>query len=170
MNIIIVFNRLRIREKNETLIAFRTRFELFEYLIMFFDLCNEFAFFQNYINDIFHEYLDNFCIAYFDDILIYNDNEVEHEFHVRHVLQKFREVDLQINIIKCAFHVQKVFYLRLIIIIEKIKMNLVKIDAIINWLNLVNVKNVQSFLKFANFYKRFIYDYNKLIVSLTRLI
>ena len=170
LNIIIVFNRFRIREENETLIAFRTRFELFEYLIIFFDLCNEFAFFQNYINDTFHEYLDNFCIAYLDHILIYNDNEAKHELHVRHVLQKFREVDLQINIIKCAFHVKKVFYLRLIIMIEEIKTNLVKIDVIINWFNLVNMKDVQSFLEFANFYRRFIYDYSKLVVSLTRLI
>ena len=115
---------------------FLSRFVLdlnyFEYSIMLFDLYNEFAFFQNYINDTFHEYLDNFCIAYLDDILIYNDNETKHKFHVRHVLQKFREVNLQINIIKCIFHVQKVFYLKLIIIIEKIKMNLVKIDVIIN--------------------------------------
>ena len=110
LNIIIVFNRFRIREKNEIFIAFRTRFELFEYLIMFFNLCNEIVFSQNYINDIFYEYFDNFCIAYLDDILIYNHNEVKHELHVRHVLQKFREVDLQINIIKCVFHVQKVFY------------------------------------------------------------
>ena len=132
LNIIIVFNRFRIREENEIFIAFRTRFKLFEYLIMFFDLCNKFAFFQNYINDIFYKYLDNFYIAYLDDILIYNNNETKHEFHVRHVLRKFREIKIQINIIKCAFHVQKVFYLRLIIIIEKIKINFVKIDIIIN--------------------------------------
>ena len=132
LNIIIVFNRFRIREENETFIAFRTRFELFEYLIMLFDLCNEFAFFQNYINDTFHEYLDNFCIVYFDDILIHKNNKVKYELHVRHVLQKFREIDLQINIIKCVFHVQEIFYLKLIIIIEKIKINFVKIDIIIN--------------------------------------
>ena len=94
LNIIIVFNRFRIREENEIFIAFYTRFKLFEYLIILFDLCNEFAFFQNYINDIFHEYLDNFYIAYLDDILIYNDNKTKHELHVRHVLQKFREIDL----------------------------------------------------------------------------
>ena len=132
LNIIIVFNRFCIREENETFIAFHIRFELFEYLIILFNLCNEFAFFQNYINDIFHKYIDNFCIVYLDNILIYNDNEAKHEFHVRHVLQKFHEIDLQINIIKCVFHVQENFYLKLIIIIEKFKMNLVKIDVIIN--------------------------------------
>ena len=86
LDIIFVFNKLRIREENEFLIAFRTRFELFEYFVMLFDLCNEFVSFQNYINDIFREFLNDFCIAYLDDILIYNDNEIEHEFHIKRLL------------------------------------------------------------------------------------
>ncbi len=71
------------------------------------------------------------------------------------------------NIIKCEFHVTQVSYLELIIIIEEIKMNSSKIDIIVNWLILINVKDVQSFLDFTNFYKRFIYDYSKIATSLT---
>ena len=104
-NIIVAFNKIRIRKKNEFLIVFRIRFELFEYLIMFFDLCNESISFQNYINDIFREYFDDFCIAYFDDILIYNNNEIEHKIHVNRVFKKLFVIDLQIDIIKCTFHV-----------------------------------------------------------------
>ena len=51
-----------------------------------FGLCNGPASFQNYINDTLCEYLDDFCTAYLDDILIYSDNEAEHEIHVKHVL------------------------------------------------------------------------------------
>jgi len=58
----------------------------------------------------------------------------------------------------------------LIIIIEEIKMNSSKIDIIVNWLILINVKDVQSFLDFANFYRRFIYDYSRIVTSLTHLI
>ena len=83
-----------IQEKDESLIAFRTRFKLFEYLVMLFDLCNESALFQNYINNILCKYLDEFCTAYLDDILIYSDNEVEHKIHVNCVLQKLAQVDL----------------------------------------------------------------------------
>jgi len=61
-------------------------------------------------------------------------------------------------------------YLELIIIIEKIKMNSSKINIIVNWLILINVKNIQSFLDFMNFYRRFIYDYSKIATLLTRLI
>ena len=132
LDIIVAFNKIRIRKKNEFLIAFRIHFELFEYLIMLFDLCNEPISFQNYINDIFREYLDDFCIAYLDDILIYNNNEIEHKIHVNRVLKKLFVIDLQIDIIKCTFHVTQVLYLNLIIIIEKVKMNLIKIDVIVN--------------------------------------
>ncbi len=74
------------------------------------------------------------------------------------------------NIIKCKFHITQVSYLELIIIIEEVKMNSFKINIIVNWFILINIKDVQSFLDFTNFYKRFIYDYSRMITSLTHLI
>ncbi len=170
LNIISAFNQLQIKEEDEALIVFRTRFKLFKYLVMFFDLCNESVSFQKYINNILREHLDKFCTAYLNDILIYFDNELKHEIHVKLILRKLQEADLQMNIIKCEFQVTQVLYLELIIIIEEIKMNSSKIDIIVNWLILINVKDVQSFLDFANFYRRFIYDYSRIAISLTRLI
>ena len=70
-----------------------------------FGLCNESASFQNYINNTLHEYLNDFCTAYLNDILIYSDNEAEHEIHIKCVLQKLEEAGLQVNITKCAFYV-----------------------------------------------------------------
>ncbi len=61
-------------------------------------------------------------------------------------------------------------YLELIIIIKKIKMNSSKINIIVNWFILINIKDVQSFLNFVNFYRRFIYDYSRIAISLTRFI
>jgi len=88
LDIISAFNRLRIKDGDEWKTAFRTRFGLFEYLVLPFGLCNGPASFQNYINDILREFLDVFCTAYLDDILIYSDNETEHEIHVRTILQR----------------------------------------------------------------------------------
>jgi len=99
---------------------------------MLFDLCNEFVSFQKYINDILREFLDKFCIAYLNDILIYNDNELEYKIYVKLIFQKLREIGLQANIIKCEFHVIQVLYLELIIIIDKIKINLIKVNTIVN--------------------------------------
>ena len=106
---------------------------------------------------------------YLDDILIYSEIKAEHEIHVKRVLQKLHEADLQADITKCAFHVKKILYLELIIIIKGVKMNSVKVSTIIKWLILVNIKDIQSFLNFANFYQRFIYGYSKLASSLTHL-
>jgi len=99
---------------------------------MLFNLCNEFISFQKYINNILHEHLNKFCTAYLNDILIYFNNKIEHEIHVKLILRKLREADLQMNIIKCKFHITQVSYLELIIIIKEIKMNSFKINIIIN--------------------------------------
>ena len=61
---------------------------------MLFDLCNEFVLFQNYINDILRKFLNNFYIAYFNNILIDNNNEIEHEFHVKQIFQKLIDAEL----------------------------------------------------------------------------
>ncbi len=137
---------------------------------MLFNLYNESVSFQKYINNTLHEHLNKFYTAYLNDILIYFDNELEHKIHVKLLLWKLQEADLQMNIIKCKFHIIQVSYLKLIIIIKEIKMNSFKINIIVNWFILINIKDIQSFLDFANFYKRFIYDYSRIVISLTHLI
>ena len=107
---------------------------------------------------------------YLNDILIYSEIEAEYKIHVKRVLQKLHEADLQADITKCAFHIKKISYLELIIITKEIKMNLAKVSIIVKWLTLMNIKDIQSFLSFINFYQRFIYDYSKLASSLTYLI
>ena len=72
LNIVAAFNKIRMAESEKWKTAFRTRYGLFESLIMNFGLCGAPSFFQNYINDIFHEYLNTFCSAYIDDIFIYS--------------------------------------------------------------------------------------------------
>ena len=142
LNIISAFNRLWIKEEDKVIIVFCTQFELFKYLVMLFNLCNESILFQKYINNILCKHLNKFCTAYLNDILIYFNNKLEHKIHVKLILWKLQEANLQMNIIKCKFHVTQVLYLELIIIIEEIKMNSSKINIIVNWFILINVKNV----------------------------
>ena len=169
LDIISAFNRLRIKEGDEELTAFRTRFGLYEYLVMPFGLCNGPASFQHFINDTLREYLDRFCTAYLDDILIYSDDEIEHALHVKQVLVKLREAGLQADITKCAFGVTEVPYLGLIVTTKGVKMDPAKIDTVINWPAPVNVRDVQSFLGFANFYRRFVFGFSKIASPLTNL-
>jgi hypothetical protein len=83
IDIISVFNNIRIREGHEHLIAFLTRFGLFESLVMPFGLIGAPTTFQRFINDALREYLDQFYSAYLNDILIYSKTKEEHTTHVR---------------------------------------------------------------------------------------
>jgi Reverse transcriptase (RNA-dependent DNA polymerase) len=79
------------------------------------------------------EYLDEFCTAYLDDILIYSDSRKEHTSHVRVVLERLRTARLQIDIKKCEFSVCDVKYLGLIVITEGVRMDPEKVSAIVDW-------------------------------------
>ena len=72
----------------------RTHFELYEYLIMLFELINTPVMFQTYINNVLREYLDVFVVMYLDDILVYLKNETHYKVHVRKVLEALKKADL----------------------------------------------------------------------------
>ena len=131
INIRHAFNRIRMRiEKDENLITFRIRFEFYKYLILSFELINESIIFQNFINDTFMNYLNEFVIVYLNDILIYSQIKFEHRKHVRKMLQKLKNVDIQIDINKCEFHVIETKFLEVIVDRDEIRMNFEKIRVI----------------------------------------
>uniref|UniRef100_A0A093Y1I0 Transposon Tf2-6 polyprotein n=1 Tax=Talaromyces marneffei PM1 TaxID=1077442 RepID=A0A093Y1I0_TALMA len=169
LDIIAAFNKLRIAAGDEWKTAFRTRFRLFESLVMNFGLTNAPASWQNYINDILKEYLDDFVCAYMDDILIFSNSLEEHKKHVRQVLERLKANSLQCDINKCEFHTQKTTFLGLIISTEGISMDPSKVATILEWQTPRSVKDVQGFLGFANFYRRFIHGYSRIVKRLTDL-
>ena len=77
------YHRIRIRKGDKWKTAFRTRYDHFEYLIMLFDLINASATFQTYINKSLTGLIDNFCVVYLNDILIYSSSQEEHLDHVK---------------------------------------------------------------------------------------
>lgn len=117
LNIIITFKKLRIIKKK---IVFRIKYEFYKVLIINLELCDVFFLLQNYIKNILNKYLNDFCIVYIDDTLIYNKNKNKHIKHMRVILIRFREIEFQINVQKCLFNVIKIQYLNLIIVIKKI--------------------------------------------------
>ena len=119
-DIIAVFNEVCMKLDHEKKIVFIIRYEFFEYIVMLFDLCNAFQIFQILINKTFQEYLNDFCIIYLNDILVYSNSKAEHIKHVNKMLLKLKKADFYLNIDKCEFHVTTIKYLNLIIIIENI--------------------------------------------------
>ncbi len=131
LNIIVVFNKLRMHSSSEDLTIFIISFDFYKYHVMSFKLINDSTFYQHYMNDVLFDYLHQFCQIYLDDIIIYSKTLKKHKRHVRLVLHKLRETDLQMNINKCKFHVQKIFFLKLLLFIEELKMNFRKVQAVV---------------------------------------
>jgi hypothetical protein len=153
LNIHGAYNLVRMAEGEECKTAFRTWYGLFESLVMPFGLTNATASFQHFINDVLRPYLDVFVTAYLNDILIYSDNLDNHRNHILKVLEALSKAGLQLKPEKCEFHKQEVKYLGFIISTNGTKMDPAKVTMIQEWPEPRNVKDVQSFLGFANFHR-----------------
>jgi hypothetical protein len=134
-----------------------------------FRLSNTPAAFQRFMNDIFDDLLDVCVIVYLDDILIYSDDMSQHKKHIKEVLRRLQKHGLYANAGKCEFHRNSVEYLRYILTSNGLRMAKDKVQTILNWPELWKVKDIQSFLGFANFYHQFIYSYSEITTPLTRL-
>ena len=117
-----------------------------------FSLTNALAGFQHFMNDTLHPFLDHFCIAYLDDILIYSAMLEEHWEHVRRGLKALYRAGLHLKPEKCHFHKTEVKYLGLIILPDGIRMDPERVTAILEWGSPRNLYDVHTFLRFANFY------------------
>ena len=135
-----------------------------------FGLTNAPATFQSYINSALREYLDDFCVAYLDDILIYSKTLEEHVTHVRKVLEKLLEWELYASLEKCEFHVQQVEFLDYVISPEGVSMEKDKVSTIMDWPSPKSVHNIQVLLGFTNFYRRFIQAYSCVVLPITSLL
>ena len=105
LNIIVVFNKLRMHFNNEDYIIFVIFISVYKYYVLSFDLINKSFNYQHYINDVLFEYLNQFCQTYLNDILIYSKTKKKHVRHVRLILIKLQAVNLQMNIKKYEFYV-----------------------------------------------------------------
>ncbi len=113
-------------------------------MMTFFELVNVSSTFQRYINWVLQNFLNEFCSAYVDDILIFTDGLLhQHQNHVQKILLRLWEVSLQIDIDKCEFEVKSTKYLEFILKVRKgIQMNSQKMKAIMNWQAPKSVKSV----------------------------
>ncbi|KID93943.1 retrotransposon nucleocapsid protein, partial [Metarhizium majus ARSEF 297] len=171
LDVVAAFNRIRIKEGQEWMTAFNTRYGLFESLVMPFGLSNAPATFQARINEVLRPFLDRFCTAYIDDILIYSNDLASHRLHVKSILQALEAAGLQLDVRKCEFETTEVKYLGMIISTTGVRMDPAKVDCLVNWETPANVKDVQAFLGFSNFYRRFIKGFSRIVrplVALTR--
>lgn len=165
------YNLVRIREGDEWKTAFNTHDGHYEYLVMPFGLVNAPSVFQALVNDVLREMLERFVFVYLDDILIFSPTLAEHKQHVRQVLETLLKAKLFVKAEKCTFHAQTVSFLGFIVSKGSVRMDPDKVVAVRNWPAPQSVKEVQRFLGFANFYRRFIRNFSAIaapIIALTK--
>ncbi|KAK3506450.1 hypothetical protein QTP70_000624 [Hemibagrus guttatus] len=164
------YNLIRIRQGDEWKTAFITPSGHYEYLVMPYGLSNAPSVFQSFMNEIFQDMLHRFVVVYIDDILIYSPNLSDHVDHIKQVLHRLRHYHLYLKLEKCEFHQSTTQFLGYVISSEGIQMDCAKVEAIKSWPQPGTVKDLQRFLGFANFYRRFISGYSDLTAPLTSLL
>ena len=164
------YHLLRIKDRDEWKTAFCTCYGSFEFLVMPFGLTNAPSSFQRFMNTIFGDLLDVTLVVYLDNLLIFSASRAEHRDHVRKVLSRLRKHGLYAKPEKCEWERDTVEFLSYHCSTEGLRMDKGKIQVILDWPEPRNVRDVQSFLGFANFYRRFITRYSDIVIPLTHLL
>ena len=160
------YHRIKIRKNDEWMTTFHIRYDHFEYAITFFELVNASVTFQALINKILWELINHICMIYLNDILIYFKIRKKHWKCVRKVLERLRQFKLYAKLLKYFFMIQMIEFLKYIISNYDVFINSRRIKIIQTWFESKILHKLQIFLKFANFYKRFV----KFYIKITRVV
>jgi hypothetical protein len=164
------YNNIRIKDGDTWKAAFQTNRGLFEPLVMFFGLTNSPATFQTMMNDIFREEIaEGWVVIYMDDILVFSKDKNEHQEQVKRILEKLQQHQLSLKAEKCYFEKEEIEFLGLIISEKGIRMDPHKVKAITDWPIPMTKRELQQFLGFVNFYRRFVKGFAKIAKPLTKL-
>lgn len=164
------FSNIRMAPGSEAATAFKTFYGLFEYQVLPMGLATAPSVFQRFINKVLSPYLDLFCFAYLDDIIIFSDSEEQHQEHVRLVLEALKRNQLHLKPSKCVWFTQEVSFLGFTAVAGKgIRMSDDKIQALRNLPAPRGLADLRSFLGMVNFYDKFIPHYSDIVAPLTDL-
>ncbi|RZB65706.1 Transposon Tf2-9 polyprotein [Glycine soja] len=163
------YHQIRVKKEDIPKTAFRTRYGHYEYLVMPFGVTNAPAIFMDYMNRIFHDYLDQFVVVFIDDILVYLRNKEEHEKHLRIVLHILKDRMLFAKLSKCDFWLEKVQFLGHVISKDGVAVDPNKVESVMEWQQPTTPTEFRSFLGLAGYYRKFIEGFSKFALPLTKL-
>ncbi|KAK3543156.1 hypothetical protein QTP70_011951 [Hemibagrus guttatus] len=164
------YNLICIQEGDEWKTTFHTTHSNYKYCVMPFGLTNAPTVFQALINGVFQDLLGRNVIAYIDDILVYSASMEDNVRQVREVLARLQRHHLYVKLEKCEFHRSTVTFLGYVISHQGVEMDVGKVRAVTEWPAPATVWELQRFLGFANFYRRFIQSYSLVAGPLTSLV
>ena len=161
---------MQIKKGDEWKTAFTTHMGLYEPVVIFFGMTNLPATFQGMMNEILRDMINKGKVAVFiDNVLIGTETEEGHDGIVEEVLRRLEENNLYVKPKKCAWKVQKVNFLGVVIGQGKIEMKEEKVAGVLNWPVPKMVRDVRKFLGLANYYRQFMKDFAKLAQPLNNL-
>jgi hypothetical protein len=134
-----------------------------------FGLINGSSVFMDLMTRVFHEYLDSFVVVFNDDILVYSANHVEHEEHLKTMMEVLREKKLFAKFKKCDFWLEEMSFLGHVVNKNELAIDPKKIEAIVERKRPTNVREIWSFLRLAGYYRRFMEGFFALSRPLTTL-
>jgi RNase H-like domain found in reverse transcriptase/Reverse transcriptase (RNA-dependent DNA polymerase)/Integrase zinc binding domain/Chromo (CHRromatin Organisation MOdifier) domain/Integrase core domain len=164
------YHHIRIKTGDEHKTAFLTEYGLYEWTVMCFGLKNAPAEFARYMSDNLREYLNDFVVVYFDDIVIYSDDLDEHWKQVRKVLERLREKRINLKLKKCEFAVKETKYLGHIVNGESTRMEEEKLRAILEWPTPKCCTDIEEFRGMAGYYRQYIDHFTKKMEPLNQRI
>src|SRR3954469_8164054 len=142
----------------------------YHFNVMPFGLKGAPATFQQFMDDVFRPFLGEFAVVYIDDLATYSDTREEHLEHLRKILQTMRDNQIYAKKKKCFFMQRKIPYLGHYVSKEGISMDPKKIEVMKNWPEIKTLKQLRAFLGLTGFYRRFIKDYAKIALPLTKFL
>ena len=161
------YHHIKIRPGDEWKIAFKTRDELYEWLVMPFELTNAPSTFIWIMNQVLQPFLGKCVVVYFDDILIHSKSMEEHVGHLKEVFKVLRENKLYANLKKGVLMINSFLFLSYVVSSEGIKVDEEKVKAIREWHTPKHISDVRSFHGLATFYRRFIKHFSSIVAPIT---
>jgi len=157
-------NMRRIKEGDKWKVVFTIYIGSYELVVMFFGITNLHTTFQGMMNKILRDMINKGKVATFvDDVLVGTETEEGHDEIVEKVLRRLEENDLHVKPEKCAWKVQKVNFLGVVIDQGKIEIKENKVVGMLNWPAPKMVRDVRNFLGLVNYYRRFVKDFAKIV-------
>jgi len=164
------YYQIRMKEGDEWNTTFKMKHGLYEWLLMSFGLTNAPSTFMLLMNHMLRAFIGKFVVVYFDDILIYSKNLIEHLDHLHNVLSVLRGEKLYVNLKKFAFCMEKNVFLGYVVTAQGIEMDEEKVKAIRDWPTPKSVSEARNFHGLASFYRCFVKDFSIIAAPLNEIV